>query len=413
VSQSSGKPAPADGPGGFPERALKVSLAGLLVMLPFSHTTAMIRLLLAVALASALVLAWRSRSTLREGLPPFLPALLAWMLWCIASATWSVDLGITFPELRAEFLYGAATVFAAHMGMTCERPERLLFPAAALVSILLGAASLFWTLTGYASQFAPGVGYTSSTVLVLFPVGCIAVMVPGLGVPVRRLGIAMVVALLVAGLTTFNRTLGPALALEVVAIAILLPGRARLLRRLAVVLAAALAFAALQAGVAHVVRFMGEDATAYAEMEDPRRALWPHVATRIAEAPLLGRGYGREIIAPDLRETIGNPLVTHAHNIFLGAGVQLGIPGIVLLAVLFGSIALTGFRHSGDDDPLARACGAAMVAIVVGTVTRNLSDDLWVRQNALLFWLVILALSGFAGRLRRGRSRALSADERR
>jgi O-antigen ligase len=398
VSQSSGKAAPAHAPGGIPERALEFSLAGLLVMLPFSHTTAMIRLLLAVGLAAAVALAWRHRGEAREPLPAFALPFLAWALWCVASLAWSVDPGLTASELRAELFYVTVTLFIVRCAMARGAAERVLLPAAGAASVALGALALFWALSGIDSPFSAGAGYISSTVLVLFPVGCVALMAPGLGVVERRIGMAMVVALLAAGLTTFNRTLGPALALEVVLVAVLVNGRAMLLRRLAWVLAAGLLFAALQAGVAHVARFTGDAVAVNAELGDPRPAIWSHVTGRIAEAPLTGRGYGRDILAPDLRSTFANPLVTHAHNIFLDAGLQLGIPGMVLLAALFASVAWTGFSYARSADPVARACGTALVALVAGTVTRNLSDDLWVRQNALLFWIVAAALAGLAQR---------------
>lgn len=398
MSQSGGKAAPAHAPGGIPERALQFSLAGLLVMLPFSHTTAMIRLLLGVGLAAAVALAWRRRGAVRERLPPFALPLLAWALWCVASLAWSVDPALTRSELRGELLYIAAALFMVRCAMPLGEAERLLLPSAGAACVALGLLALACALTGTPSRFHPGAGYISSTVLVMFPVACVAAMAPGLGVAPRRIGVAMVVALLAAGLTTFNRTLGPALALEVVLVAVLLNGRGLLLRRLAWVLAAAVLFAVLQAGVAHVARFTGEGVAAHAELDDPRPALWSHVTERIAEAPLTGRGYGREILAQDLRDTFANPLVTHAHNVFLDAGVQLGIPGIILLAALFASIAWAGFTYARSKDRIARACGTALVALVAGTVTRNLSDDLWVRQNALLFWIVAAALAGLAQR---------------
>ncbi len=396
MSQSSGGQVSA--PRGLAERALEVSLAGLLVILPFSHTAAAIRALLAMALAAALVLAWRDRAILARALPPYAVPLLAWMAWCLASLAWSVDPALTVSDLRGELLYTAAVVFVVHVATARAGLERGPLASAAVgASALLAMTTLAWTSTGLNAYFSPGVGNASSTVLVLFPVAFAAVMASEAASGTRRAGIAMAAALLVAGLTTFNRTLGPALAIELVLVVVLLDGR-KLAKRLIAVLAVALVFAAIQAGVAQVVRFSGEGAAAHAERDDPRWALWSHVAGRIGEAPVLGHGYGREILAADLRKTVGNPFVSHAHNVFLDAGLQLGFPGIVLLLVLFASIAAAGLRQARSRDPLARACGVALVALVAGTVTRNLSDDLWVRQNALLFWLVVGVLSGVAER---------------
>jgi len=395
VSQSSGGSLPAAR--SLPERALDVSLAGLLVILPFSHTAAAVRALLAVGLAALVAIAWRDGAALLRLRPPYFLPLLAWMAWCLASIAWTVDRPLTVSELRGEFFYGFVMIMVVHVAATRGTPERLLVAAAAFSCLLVGGTTLAWEITQLGAYFAPGAGNTTSTVLLLFPVAFVLALSQESGTRARRAGIAMCVALLAAGLVTFNRTLGPALAVELVLIVALLDGR-RLARRVAAVLAVAIAFAVLQAGVAHVVRFTGDGVNAQVTGDDPRRALWGHVAVHIAEAPLTGHGYGREILGEKLRAPSGNAYLTHAHNVFLDAALQVGIPGAVLLLVLFASIAAAGLRYARSGDAVARACGTALVAVVAGTITRNLSDDLWVRNNALLFWLVAGALAGIAER---------------
>lgn len=388
-------------PIGVPERVLGGSLAGLMVVLAFSHTTAMIRLLMLTGLVAAGVLAWRERGAWRDLLPPFALPFAAWIAWCVLSLAWSIEPALTVSELRAEVLYPVAMLAITLVAMRHRGVEVALLPAAALACVILASTALFWfatrtTVEYYGGPFG-GPGNLSSTVLVVFPVACAAAFAPGATRGVRRLGWLMAAALVAAGLTTLNRTLGPALALEFVLVAVLVQ-RGRLpMRRLSWIAALALAFAFLQAGLAYEVRFTdpapGAAPNGHAT-EDPRLDLWAHAVDRIAGDPLVGQGFGREILGRELREKFANPLLSHAHNIFLDAGLQLGIPGIVLLAVLFAAIAGTGVRLVRSEDPVARACGAALVAVVLGTLVRNFSDNLWIRQNALLFWAVAGILTG-------------------
>src|SRR5262245_1344822 len=92
------------------DRALVVSVAALMATLPFSHTAALIRLLLAIAIVTALAGALRSGLSWRALVPPFAAAWLAWLAWAALSLAWSIDPDYTASELRAEFFYGAMTI---------------------------------------------------------------------------------------------------------------------------------------------------------------------------------------------------------------------------------------------------------------------------------------------------------------
>jgi hypothetical protein len=56
---------------------------------------------------------------------------------------------------------------------------------------------------------------------------------------------------------------------------------------------------------------------------------------------------------------------------------------------MLGATMWQGWKAARDDDPLRAVCGAALVTIVAGTLVRNMTDVLWVRQGALLYWGVV------------------------
>jgi O-antigen ligase len=87
-------------------------------------------------------------------------------------------------------------------------------------------------------------------------------------------------------------------------------------------------------------------------------------------------------------------MLWHAHNLFLETTVQLGLPGLALLLTLLAATMREAWRlgRTGQDVPLA--CGIALAAVVAGMLVRNMTDMLWVRQNALLYWGIAGALLG-------------------
>jgi O-antigen ligase len=396
-------------------RALVVAIAALMATLPFSHTAALVRLLLAIALVATIVIAYRIGPRWKDLAPPFATCWLGWFGWSVLSMGWSVDPDYTASELRSEFFYGAIMIVVAQYALMREGAERIMMPVLATVSVALGllAGGYFLAFGSVEVPDIPfgGPGNLSSVVLTLFPVACAAALVPGAGVAARRLGFTMALALLVAALATLNRTVWPALAAEIILVALLVRPIKADARRLAALGVIALVFAIAQVTIAHSVRFSegSPAAKALAQRGDPRPAIWADAIERIESRPILGHGYGRGILRNEFQKKFDNNLIWHAHNIFLDAGLQLGIPGMFLLAALFAAIGLAGMTLARSSDVVARLSGAALVAVVAGTLVRNFTDDLWARQNALLFWAIVGGLVGLGMRRMRAAAAARAA----
>jgi putative inorganic carbon (HCO3(-)) transporter len=209
-----------------------------------------------------------------------------------------------------------------------------------------------------------------------------------------------------SGYTTLNRTIWLGYAIQFVLLGALLLARGEVGVRPSIkarITAYSLAAVAI-AGCGAVILSIQSERMAIGGAkdfeEDTRIALWPEIAERIAERPLLGHGFGRGI----LRESLQAELKTvdthlwHAHNLFLEAWVQLGAPGFVLLLVVLASLVRRGWSYARDPDERTAACGMALLAVVAGMLVRNMTDSLLVRQNALLFWGVVGVLFALAAK---------------
>jgi hypothetical protein len=63
---------------------------------------------------------------------------------------------------------------------------------------------------------------------------------------------------------------------------------------------------------------------------------------------------------------------------------------------LFGSLAWRFWRLARRGEPLARLAGLAGTGMVAGVLARNMANDFFVRDEALLFWALAGMLFGYA-----------------
>lgn len=138
-----------------------------------------------------------------------------------------------------------------------------------------------------------------------------------------------------------------------------------------------------------------EDVDGATTPPDVRWGLWKFSLQKIGEHPWIGGGIGRAVFDKLYPEYLPeNPFLWHAHNMILNKGIQMGIPGMLVFVALWAALAMELLRHarsSGASGYLATAGFAAMVAMF----TKNLTDDFFVRNVALSFWLVMGLMLGF------------------
>ena len=131
--------------------------------------------------------------------------------------------------------------------------------------------------------------------------------------------------------------------------------------------------------------------------EDERIQIWHVVADNIKEQPWTGGGFGIEAFKmrnPEFYRL--KSLNWHAHNMVLNKGVQMGIPGMLVFLALFGA-ALRAVWPARDMLTRSKSMwvySVAGTAMVAGMFVKNMTDDFFTNDPALLFWLLIGALIG-------------------
>jgi len=381
----------------------------------FSHTVALRLVLLGTG--TLLVVVTLLRERLQKAPSSFKPVPRLWLpfalwgSWAALSYVWSIEPDRTLKEFQNEIVYAAAAFWMCYCAAQARGAVRVILPVVALGAVGACASALYFSfsmdLKAYAQGPHGGAGNHSSALITLLP--CV---VAGGWVAWRErspwvLQVApwlLVALFLGSGYTTLNRIFWPVIALQFVVIGGLLIRRMRKLRGTTVRPTVALgvgmlAVAIVAAGATMVLRIQDAriEVKAAAQIsQDPRFALWPEVIERIGERPILGYGFGRGMLRAALRKELGDGSLWHSHNLVLDTALQSGLVGVALLATLLFLTLRLGWRFARDSDDVAAGCGVAIVAIVLGMVMRNMTDVLWVRQNALLYWGLVGALLAFA-----------------
>lgn len=370
-----------------------------------------------IACAGALAVRWRADSLRCIAFPrDVTTAWAGWALLGVASLAWSVDPSYTLGELRAELLYGTLAFGVFYLAGAQDRaPWRSWRIAliAGTAAVMLGQALqdfLPFEISQHEVDGGPG-PFSTHLVLVMPAVFALALPAPwGFGRGARALAIAMVVAGGAAWYTG-NRIVWLAFAAQicVAALAWSLPSSSRArssrgVRTLMLWAAVIVAMAFAGSMMERSARLFHHATRVAASIEgDLRPRIWSVAWKEFQEAPWLGHGFGREVLAPAFIPLtpagVDETQIRHGHNTFIDIALELGVVGLAsYVAVL---LALVGRYRALLRDPLLAPLGMMGLALVAGFVVKNLTDDFLHRHNALLFW----ALNGIFLGLARGARR--------
>ncbi|HET7400280.1 MAG TPA: O-antigen ligase family protein [Usitatibacter sp.] len=357
-----------------------------------------------------------SARRLREAPRSFVMAWIAWALLAIASVAWSERPAYSATELRAELLYATLSLAVFFVGASSGARLRTWWCVLMAGSALAFAAPLLEHLLGvrFSRHDLDGGPGPWSTHLVLIAPLFVGLAWTGPWSARRHpLALAAAIGLLVfSAWTTGNRIVWVALAAELGTVALLhgalAPPRGPRGRSIVVLvsLAAALVAVALPASIIERSEryFPGRSGVTQLQ-HDARPALWAAAWDKFRERPLLGHGFGREILEstflahtpPDQPE----PTLQHAHNTFIDIALETGLAGVALFVALLLALARVHVRLMRD--PALATLGIIGLGSIAGYVVKNLTDDFFHRHNALLFWAIQAALAGYGLRARQRR----------
>ena len=381
------------------------SAAFFLASCLFSHTVALRMILLFTAAACAGAAVARDRRALRV-LPPVWPAFAAWGLWAALSMLWSLDPALSQKEWRNEVCYSGLAFVVCYVAGQTERSEKIFLPILSMAALGLCGNAVYdhWRSAPISPDgWHGGQGNLSGILLVLLPcvlmTGWYSARTHILGVAIAAAGLG--IAVLLAGYATDNRTVWLAFTLQALVAGGLTGQRSapRIGKRALIAGTLILVTGIAMAALVHQERLGSNEAMPLAS--DPRFDVWAAAASLVGDRPWTGHGFGRGMLHMPLVQLTGNPMLWHSHNLFIDATLQTGVVGVLLLAALFGWTALVGWRLARSTDDKAAACGIALVTVVLGTLTRNMTDLVWQRHPALVYWGVVGILMAWgAGKAR-------------
>jgi O-antigen ligase len=389
-------------------QACAVVAALFLAASVFGHTVSLRMVLLAAGIVLASIAVAKEKDV--RALPPIWIPFLLWGAWALLSLTWSIEPERSLKEWRNEVFYSGAGLWVCYVGAQATNAPRVFLTVSGAAIALACTVALYEYTRGrehYMAGWHGGAGDHSSALVTL--VSCVAVAAwygsrsgwPRWSVFALWTVMAMMLA---SGYATLNRTLWLAFAVQFTLLGGLVLARTpgfSSSRRARLALSACAIAALLGCGVILVnIQAEREAAGGKALETDTRLALWPQVAQYVQARPVVGYGFGRGLLQGDLQDKFKqvDQNLWHAHNLFLEALVQLGVPGLLLLLALLGVLLREGWRRVRQGNEALAACGMALLGVLAGMLVRNMTDTLLVRQNALLFWGVSGVLLAWGSR---------------
>jgi putative inorganic carbon (HCO3(-)) transporter len=113
---------------------------------------------------------------------------------------------------------------------------------------------------------------------------------------------------------------------------------------------------------------------------------------RIKENPFQMLGYGQRSFVKKYRDfylQYKGALLWHAHNVFLNLALQTGLQGLAIFCFLIYKIIKYSYgRANSVNSSLAKYFLMATFMMVITFFVRNLSDDFFIDDAALLFWFL-------------------------
>ncbi|MBZ0104393.1 MAG: O-antigen ligase family protein [Sulfuricella denitrificans] len=376
-----------------------------LAVLPLNHTMAL--RLTALFLTAIVAL----RIFIKNG-APILPLKLPLALWAgmaLLSLTWSVDPVFSLTEIKVEIGYGMLTFFSFFVLTRDPGAWKILQRA-----LLAGLAGTFLLVAVKAYQLghAPSGndwdwqhGYVSYSTYLIIAMPFLSLSLLGaLDNKARTIAWALLPIYLGVAYLTANRMFWVSFCLVFV---IFLAGtwhkmtdanarRKLLMAGVAGIILTGITFFSVMQMKAPEAAMSGTTvATTFGDSE--RYIIWQYWLDRVAERPLGGVGFGRDLPHLVYIKPVEWPpfWFAHGHNMFLNYALQLGIPGVMVFLFLLGAMGRLFWRAYRSDDKKIGLAGLAGLALLVAFISKNMTDDLFWRTDALFFWTAAGILIGY------------------
>lgn len=389
------------------DKAIIVSLAGLIIILPIAHITT-IRAFFGLLPLFFLGIKIYRDGKLEIARTPLEIPLLFFLATIVISLFTSLNFKYSLRTLEGEFLKCALLFYVVFINATSE--EDVLSIAKALIfgSFLFAVygifdffmnSSAFLDMSYRAGSLELGYDSYAQYLIMVLPVNI-------MGLFYLKSWKGKFFLFVVFALNCFElyltRTRGAwvAFMLELLLIAMILPRKnaVRLACAGVIIVILSLALSVLpQNLVWHGNKELNVSSPgAETEMNtaETRLVIWKEVFKEISKNPLKGAGYGKAIFKEKFKgkEFMKRKEISwldHAHNTFVDIAIQLGVQGVLaLLLIIFVILKMSWATFTAGATDFDRKFGLAAFVMTIGFFTANQVAEFYIDDLALLFWFL-------------------------
>ncbi|OED41781.1 hypothetical protein ACH42_13185 [Endozoicomonas sp. (ex Bugula neritina AB1)] len=367
----------------------------LLALMPLHDVDGVVNVSMALALI-ALIPDYRNMAPVR-------PVIIVWgvfALWYFASSFWSQTPEYVYSGLRKEVLY-CFICFMLSYSVASRLPSLRPIIYTSVISLIL--LTLSTTTRGipefmpFMLKYYPAVGDGSTSLVFFFSIAIAFLFSKNKTLFITGLAIALIGLSL--ALFYQNRMFFVTLSVMITAGLFykthMLSLRTKLLTLAGVAIIGFIAVVFALSVKSGAQSNYVDNAIVVAK-KDPRIYMWDFYIEKGLEKPIIGYGAGYKSIRDALWDRFPEYFdifnKSHAHNVFMNKWLQMGFVGLILFILLYGLAFNTSLiRNTSKKTELM---GLLLVLVFVGFFFKSITDDFFIRNNLLEFWLIIGLMSG-------------------
>lgn len=322
------------------------------------------------------------------------PVPTALIALALVSSVWSIEPEIT---LRRAVAFAFTSAFALHLGV--RWPLRQVIGLFAVAFSIMTVLSLIFVVAvpsiGIDHDLHPGAWQGVYFQKNMTGRSCVWAVVCLLWLEHERAGARLLRRVMLAATLVLLAMSDSGTSLLTTALVFVLFAAHRWMRADVGLLALVLAAAALAGFLAFLGGSVFFDDTLALLGRDPtltgRTELWDHAMGAIAERPILGWGYGAYWYGTDGPSSVFTVgwKITSAHNGWIDATIDLGLPGVLLVGVLVAGALIGGFRASRYG--AYPEVGLFALVTAAATIVVSLSESVFLERHALMWVELIVA----------------------